>query len=1004
MENKSENYTTNQNQDIGEIDVCEELKKSIEAIVLYRSLYILKKKFELNKQKIKLLYNSFNLDKTSNVDQYNSYQISIENFVVVAETIFKECNILLTTLNNTKDIFLSSVFLNLGQKLNEMNAILSEIKMYITDENNSLVKKYNSLFYEKKIKPHIIKDILDNKRNIGKTNLENNEINKNENDDENVNEESGNGDNIKGNELNQILENNKNEEEDEEIYKRIVEYDRKGNIVKTYDRLMNDNLTLSMKKENEIMEVKKKEREMGNNDNTKLQYFNLNELNKNFNAMNENEDFYNNINNNDENRNYLLDIENGINFNNILYIETLPLIIADYIQQFPFYCIIETESDLSNELNVLFDRELIEKMNSYEEALKKRNEIFLNKDFLRNVVNKNKIENNIKIYENLISEKREKGENTVFLENILEKLIAENIVIEDKISKMKNENNNYNLNLNKLNQINEYKDNINNNIVNNIELNDTSKYSNISALAKQTESNNNKSKTNKTLFNKININEYNSGKIRIGDIGKSKLTTISQLSTNMKFDKNTLSKKTYKKDSQTKAIISIKEIFNFYSRQHNSVGANGLFSDVEKNMEHLTLSEFYRFCVEFNIPITRKKSSDIYRKSISVSQSAYNKSYLMNFEEFIISLKLIANNINQGKMDLLQKNIQQEKNKLNQLEMKQEKLKEMEKYNKSINLNNSNHINNNKNSFDKAEFYFQCEKTKLINSIFSLETKYNNEKNKNENEIINSFLSYLGINSTNDYKSKLKGFLLPFRTREKQKSMGRSKTGIGSPLELELKEASKIYTMQKLEQKKLILSKEVVQKQLLFKQKKMLFKLNNDKLYKDIQKKINRKYSDKLSDFKNEIERKKKEIMENKKKEEFEKKNLISWNKLENFDVKNLEINDDEKELFNESENSDEEILDRITHANKNNKVHFNKKLIKNNSAVELVPKKKILLPPITQKVNLENNYYRNNKNNKMEFKDNSSENENNMKKQESNIFGNLSIITNNNQSYSVYE
>ena len=129
-----------------------------------------------------------------------------------------------------------------------------------------------------------------------------------------------------------------------------------------------------------------------------------------------------------------------------------------------------------------------------------------------------------------------------------------------------------------------------------------------------------------------------------------------------------------------------------------------------------------------------------------------------------------------------------------------------------------------------------------------------------------------------------------------------------------------------------MLSKEVVQKQLLFSQRIKLFKLNNDKLFKDIQKKINRKYSDKLSDFKNEKERKKKEFMENKKKEEYEKKNLISWNKLENFDVKNLEINDDEKELFNESENSDEEILDRIAHAhNNNNKVHFSKKLIKNN-------------------------------------------------------------------------
>ena len=73
----------------------------------------------------------------------------------------------------------------------------------------------------------------------------------------------------------------------------------------------------------------------------------------------------------------LINIENDLNHNNILYIETLPLIIADYMQQFPFYCIIETENDLTDELNLLFDKELIQKMNKYEEVLKQKNENFI---------------------------------------------------------------------------------------------------------------------------------------------------------------------------------------------------------------------------------------------------------------------------------------------------------------------------------------------------------------------------------------------------------------------------------------------------------------------------------------------------------------------------------------------------------------------------------------------------------------------------------------------------
>ena len=112
--------------------------------------------------------------------------------------------------------------------------------------------------------------------------------------------------------------------------------------------------------------------------------------------------------------NNLIDIENGKNPNNIIYIETLPLIIADYIQQFPFYCIIEIENDLSNELNILFDKELIEKMNTYEEALKFKNQNSISKELTKYENTKNKSEKSIKIYENLILEKKSKGENYIF--------------------------------------------------------------------------------------------------------------------------------------------------------------------------------------------------------------------------------------------------------------------------------------------------------------------------------------------------------------------------------------------------------------------------------------------------------------------------------------------------------------------------------------------------------------------------------------------------------------
>ena len=1004
-----------QNKSNKEIDICEEIKKSIESIILYRSLYILKKKIDLNKPKIRTLYNTFNIDKNSNVIQYNSYQVNIENFVIISETIFKECNILLTTLSNPKDIFLSNLFLNINQKISEMNAILNEIKNYITDENNSLIKKYNNLFYEKKIKPFIVKNILEKKKNKIVHNTD--KIHKEENIEQNnnLNDKELSGINEYGNKENE--DNNINKVEDEEIQKDIVEYNRKGKIIRTYSRMVNDNLTLSINKEKEKNEKRKNNRMMNN------KFFQISENNDDFvgnymqNIINKskNIDNYNDVIDEKEEYNYeldsknktvsiysnLIDIENGKNPNNILYIETLPLIIADYIQQFPFYCIIEIESELSNELNILFDKELIEKMNTYEEALKIKNQNFISKELTKCESMKIKLENSIKIYENLIMEKKSKGENYVFLENMLEKLLAKNIVVQERITQLKTESNN--ITKSEINSKNEL------NLTNNLEINNISKYSNI--VPKITEPNNN----NKSVYN----NEYdnnNNSIIKINENGKEKLS-ISQFSTNFKLRKiaSTKTNRTNKTiDSKAKTLLCIKEIFNFYSRQHSLIGAKGLFEDIEKNKEHLTSSDFCKFCQEYNIPITRQKSLDIYKKSLSITPKTYNKPNMMNLDEFMYSLKLIANYINQSKLDLMQKNIQQEREKLNSIETRQIKFKEVEKYNNSINLNsnNSNNINSNGNkyTFDKGDFFFECEKKKLVNSIFNLENKYNGEKNKTENEIMNNFISYIGINSNNDYKSKLKGFLLPFKTHEKQKSITKGKHGIGSPLENEIREASKVYIMQKNEKKKLVLSKEVVDKQMLFKQKKKMFRLKNDKLCNNVDKKINRKYSDRLSNFKNELKRKKEKNLEMKKKEEYERKNFISWNRLEDFDVNNLDIDESEKKIFIDIDNSDDD--ENVNKASNEKKKKSKKRLNKNNSAVELIPKKKILLPPIKQNINnildnIENNSRESeyiNVNNEYKEKINNDNNYNNMKRVESNNFSNLSAISDNNQNYSNFE
>ena len=80
-------------------------------------------------------------------------------------------------------------------------------------------------------------------------------------------------------------------------------------------------------------------------------------------------------------------------------------------------------------------------MNTYEEALKFKNQNSISKELTKYENMKNKLEKSIKIYENLILEKKSKGENYVFLENMLEKLLAQNIVVQERITQLKTESN-----------------------------------------------------------------------------------------------------------------------------------------------------------------------------------------------------------------------------------------------------------------------------------------------------------------------------------------------------------------------------------------------------------------------------------------------------------------------------------------------------------------------------------------------------------------------------------
>ena len=115
---------------------------------------------------------------------------------------------------------------------------------------------------------------------------------------------------------------------------------------------------------------------------------------------------------------------------NILYVETLPIIIADFIQLNPKYVIINNENDdnnLNNEIQDLFDGEIMKRI---EKDNKNLNEKISNlpqkiedEMKIRNLLKQqNEIDKKIKTYENILHNNKKSGQNVKFLQDFIERL------------------------------------------------------------------------------------------------------------------------------------------------------------------------------------------------------------------------------------------------------------------------------------------------------------------------------------------------------------------------------------------------------------------------------------------------------------------------------------------------------------------------------------------------------------------------------------------------------
>ena len=798
---------------------------SLEIVTIYRSLYILKKKFEKYKDEISKIYTKYFIkDKKTIFDNICCKIIKISSFKSLLEEICNIINITITKISTPKELFILDL-MNQKKQNEKLKDSIDQIFYFITDKLNT----YNDIFYNKKIKPSI--------------------------------------------ELNTIESIN----DDFTDYYPLAEYDKKGRLIFYYDQIK--------------------------------------ELNKNYSYFQSNG----------------FDLEKEVELNkkenNILYIETLPLIIADFIQENPDYNIINNDFndfDLNNEVKSLFDADILKKMdmnNENEDTNKDLKEESLNDLYNQHTA----IKNSILMYNEILNDKKKTSYDLNYIQDFLKNLNIEKIKLEKKI-KIEEKN------------------------------------------------------PKKRYFLK-----NNSSKLKISN-------NINQLTKDQKLENN------------------LKEIFNFYSNQHNPMASAPTFDEIAFRQINLDLAEFSKFCIEFEIPITKAKIVELFKKNASNRRD-------MSYSEFKNSLEKIGQEMNNSKKENLQKKIKLYNEllfKMDDIENSVQDFKRKgvyEHFNDLDNPNKFNIRNSHRLNTKKAIVIYDNKKKSYEHELKECELELIKLNHFNNKDIFDEFINFIGINEPKIYRKKMKGFIIPFHDmtervlqfniggyNQKQKKIERNE--IIEKMKKDLKKINyginsdkyKEYAQKKLREKKEKEDKKNEKykkrmKDFLESKKKGIKILKDEEIFmnqrnksktlnkKDIQfqleleKEIEEDEKQMQEEIKRkEEERKRKEEEKRKKQEEKNgKRTVFSYDKIEKSKIKDIDLNDYDKQLFydDNSENSDEEVLNNVGKKIERNeivddKINTNNLDYNNKKNVENI----LMTQQGTKNYSIFNNYNTYNKNN----------------------------------------
>lgn len=419
------------------------------------------------------------------------------------------------------------------------------------------------------------------------------------------------------------------------------------------------------------------------------------------------------------------------------------------------------------------------------------------------------------------------------------------------------------------------------------------------------------------LSNNSNINRVKSNEMNQFKEQKNKLNGNNQNISILNKEGKTSDSIVTKEERKENAV---KEIFFFYANQHNFAGLYPLFESIQKKINNLDLSEFGKFCVEFKIDISKETLVELFKKN------SFNRKHL-NYMEFKGVLRKIALAMNNTRQVNLSKKIERTKEHLilmmnnNNSELNHFKRKSIfssfKKYNSTEKIDHNTHRIPPK----RASFLFNSKKNQISQELIALEAELTLLNNSTHEHILDKFYNYLGIDTDDSYRKKMKGFIIPFHNKE-ERNLFWDNQQKELPIIYNKTQDNEITKLKTVQEKQLKVDKQKKIKEDLYYSKVTELKKKNFKLEVHSIYKLKDTTYQNISN-KQEIRKKIQiELMHEK------NKNKYNWEKiekLEEFDDLDLVNNKILEDLLYDSDNSDNlEILNNLKtndHHKKNNQM-----------------------------------------------------------------------------------